>query len=559
MKRRRFFIFSGLLALGLCAAIWIFWFPYSPGSVYRVIPNHAAFVSCHDDLAGRWRLLLDNPVVETGLRFAGVADERRFFESEPGIDELLQLVAGKRTVIAFVPSLGGQPAWILASWMGGYTQFLRWLPRARGVDGMRFEREMIEGGHSIWRIEKRGDGSRGFLSAAAVDGVFVVCLSRDPNAVRHLVHYSEIQPGKGNDFWLDMIGDGEAEDSGWVAPRLTGAASAGIGGISYSTPVISEDSLVAEAEVFSMYAGALKSLQGSRLTLKHRAQFEEVSEMLGASPSALMICPWAIPRAVIGMLAEEETPAMEIIRRYAGEDGLFFLAFMSDEYGGEANDFSVPAVTAGIYIDDCPGVIEEIDDVIDVLNAQYGMALLPRRIELAGTNAVVLDNTKPGLYGNLQHDEKPVMLQINKWLLFSSSSASLSAVLNKTGAADAAGPFLTSKELSGKKVFAEEHKAFAGKINIAGTLSGLRDGFATAYLHLTNTDSEKADEARHLLAKAQYIGALTERLESAIFHVSPQADSFKVGLEVKGKKRDRKDLVAYGSDPFCQTCCSARD
>ncbi len=559
MRRRRFVVFLALLVFGLCVAIWIFWFPYAPGSVYRVIPNHAAFVSRHDDLANRWRLLLDNPVAGTGLKFAGVSEERRFLQSEPGIDELLNLVAGKRTVIAFVPSLGGQPAWILASWMGGYTQFLRWLWGSRGVDGLRFERVRIDGGYNIWRIKKRGESSRGFLSAAAVDGVFVVCLSRDPNAVRHLVHYSEIQPGKGNDFWLDRVGDGTAKDSGWVSAQITGTEFAGMGDLSYSVPFLNEDSMVAEAEVFSLYVSAIQSLQGSRLTLKHHTQVAELSKVLGRAPSALMVCSWAIPRSLIGMLVDEENPVMGMIKRYGGADGLFFLAFMSDEYGGEANDFSVPAVTAGLYIGDGPDVIKEIDHVIDKLNAEYGAALLPRKIEMAGTNAVVLDNTKPGFYGNLQQDEKPVLIQRGRWLLLSSSSVSLSAVLDGAERMDEVEPFLSADELSRTEVFASEDKIFAGKINVAGTLSGLRDGFATAYLHLNNKAPAQANRAKHLLAQTQYIDSLTGRLESALFHVSPEGDSFHIGIEVKGKKRDRENLVACSSDYSCATCCSARD
>jgi len=165
---------------------WIASVPHQPLRLYQAIPHTAIFVSEHDWL-GRALERFRNQSPGGG----GCGRDRRNgggvgrFNSDPVIARWRQRLAAREAVIAYVPALGfqGEPAWIVAAWIGGDSQRLRWNTLFARGSGLR----EVRLGHSstIWIVEtEKSAAQERHLSLALSEGVLLGCLSRDPQGVR---------------------------------------------------------------------------------------------------------------------------------------------------------------------------------------------------------------------------------------------------------------------------------------------------------------------------------------------------------------------------------------
>lgn len=185
MKSKRA-AFVVILLLFIAFVAWrIFHVPYRPEVLLQAVPGSAAFVSEHDDLAARWPELTSNPLIKTlALSFGVDPEEYESFRNDKVVAWIMKRFAGKRTVIAFLPSLGsdGQPAWMLASWGGLQARMLKWGVYSGALGD--FEKQTFHGGRRGWVMRDLGESMSGqFISLAVADGAVLAMLSTHPQAV----------------------------------------------------------------------------------------------------------------------------------------------------------------------------------------------------------------------------------------------------------------------------------------------------------------------------------------------------------------------------------------
>ncbi|MFH1968957.1 MAG: hypothetical protein ABIJ53_01420, partial [Verrucomicrobiota bacterium] len=191
--RRRWLTSCALAFFFIAVTGYLFWMPYDPASLYRAIPANAALVSSHQNLAQHWPQLVTNIWLNP---FVG-AEETSGQTPDPNtllsVSRLIRL-ARRETVLAYLPALGGigKPAWMAATWIGGWSSCVRWAlfwGRWPGINELG-----AFGGRTMWGLQTPlADGQR--LSFACGDGVLLACLAPDPAAIRYvLMAYDGLTP-----------------------------------------------------------------------------------------------------------------------------------------------------------------------------------------------------------------------------------------------------------------------------------------------------------------------------------------------------------------------------
>ena len=194
MKWWRTLAFIFVLLLFVAFSVWrVLWSPYQVEALYAAVPAHAIFVSEHARLAERWPVWSQHPLVRSIVTGLGVeARDAERVARAPGTQALLNRLAPLNTVVAYVPSLGrrGEPAWVLATWVGMQGQLMRWGFYNKLL--ANFEQRTFSGGRQGW-VQEHLPGSRSDqkLSLAVVQGVLIACVSAEPEAVALLMRRVE--------------------------------------------------------------------------------------------------------------------------------------------------------------------------------------------------------------------------------------------------------------------------------------------------------------------------------------------------------------------------------
>ena len=199
---------------------WVFYVPYDSRAILRAIPSNAAYVSVHENLAGRWSEVSASPLLRSLAFGAGVSGTNlNAILADPETTKWLDKLAGKQVAIAYVPSLADTrcEAWLFSCWIGGFSQRLRWYASLGWVK--EFKRCEKSGRQQIWSMYVPGLRGNLKVSVAVSEGVLMGCVSQIPQGVRYMIESFDgsrpvVMDGKATDsslFWKSA-----SPDRGWV-------------------------------------------------------------------------------------------------------------------------------------------------------------------------------------------------------------------------------------------------------------------------------------------------------------------------------------------------------
>ncbi len=435
MKSRPF-VFAILVALFLAFCVWrMAWFPYHAEALYAAIPPHAMFVSEHGALAGRWPLWVGHPLVRSVALALGVPRKTMDdLAGDPGTRAVLDRLAARNTVTAYLPNFGrtGQPAWIVASWVGVQGQFLRWGFYKSFLSD--FESRTFSAGRKGWRfIDRQGVLGGQSMSFAVTEGVLLGCLSAEPDGVTALVE--RVERGVGFPAALQshpLPGDGVTLDR-MLFGELNGDAQEDGVGVWSCTLALQADAQ-ASGTVFSVMPplAMLGADAGG-------AVVAGLAHVLRDTPGALMIGPNEL------LETAGELPAIgpnvrvfwDHLKPLTPPQGRMFVGLAQPAYSGRVMGFKVATLMIGLQLADPAAVEATIGAALDAFNAQFHTTLIRRAIESEGTWVTTLESVRRGPLSGLGDGERPSYAVSGDWLVVSSSGEALTRMLTVPDESDA--------------------------------------------------------------------------------------------------------------------------
>ena len=431
MIRRRSPLFWLLtLACVALAVWWILAVPYTPRHLYRVIPAHATFVSAHHDLASRWDTFSKNPLTQSLFSSLGIKPaELEEFGKDADSAYWLKRLASREIVLAHVPVLGdrGDPVWMFASWLGGDSQRLRWSLMLGRVPG--FVRQAPYRGRFSWLVKDASLAPDDSLTIAFVEGMLVGCLSRDPSVIHDLLDtYDGLLPALADKTDFPSSGpwcsDPQAPDRGWVnLANLNPRAAFDPAALSYEFTSLTPQGVAGQACGEDPFQFAQ--------TATTKARTRGLEDVLGDYPLAVGI---AHAKMMLPLIEGPDNPAWlrifgEVIREQKSDS--IMVAVLGDEFSARFKGLKVPALIAGIPVEDSTNTLAWMRQTLDRLNAKYRWGLIPREVYAKGSTVYAVENTASNFYSALTLEEKPAYAIHGEWLLISSNLGSLSALLGR--------------------------------------------------------------------------------------------------------------------------------
>ena len=326
-----------------------------------------------------------------------------------------------------MPVLGdtGKPVWVFASWLGGDSQRLRWSLLLQRVPG--FIRMSPYRGRFCWVVKDSSVRSDELLTISFVEGMLVGCLSRDPSAIHDVLDtYDGLLPALADKADFPSSGpwcaDPQAADRGWVnLAGLNPQASFDPSALSYEFTALTPSGVAGQAcgeDPFRFAQTATTKVKTSGL-----------EDLLGNLPLAIGLVH---SQMVLPMIEGSGSPAWlrifgEVIRDQKA--GSIMVAVLGDEFSGRIKGIKVPAVIAGIPVDDSTNTLAWMKQALDRLNAKYRWGLIPREVYANGSTVFAIENTASNFYSTLTLEEKPAYAICGEWLLLSSNLGSLSSLV----------------------------------------------------------------------------------------------------------------------------------
>ena len=504
MKRRRPLFWVILAAFVILAVWWVFTLPYQPERLYRAVPSMASFVSDHHHVARRWRDMAANPCVRSLLGGAGVTPAQiDQVMQDPAIERLVQAVAPRHTMVAYVPAYGlTAPSWVVASWIGWRAQLLRW----GWLDGQLagFQKDRLADGTRAWILQRRVGAQHLRVSLSVVDGVLLVCVGRDPTGVRRSV--ARLRRGvpmtAGLQAWLRE--ERPADDRGWVRWLHRGAAGRRYVVMHYALTNVDAGAVRGWVDL----PGEVPAL-GAPWSVTAAVRESSVGRLLGKAPDTLVVAPVAEVLPWLGSGgAEGQVTVPGLLSGLVRADGPLVAALCGGDYSGRVMGLRVPSLLVAARARDAASVLDAVTDAVDRLNAQEGWTMLARRIETDARTLVVLESAQEDMYSSLGEHERLVFTEEDGWLVFATNIDALERVLQD---APAAGDALRWQVAMG----AGEGTGYAWS-DLAESGKAVRNALAVYSLALAVGDSSGSaptrktlDEIREWIVSLQALGTGT--------------------------------------------------
>jgi hypothetical protein len=546
MNIRRAAFWTLLILFAALLFWWATFIPYRPDRLYSAIPHTAVWVGEQARLAQRWPELAAHPLVRHGAALAGVSSEEwEKFAADPALSRWRARLAGRSTVCAYVPALGNQrePAWICASWIGGYSQRLRW--QTAFLRNTEFRPIRLERGRTIWLVTPKATRfpRERFLSLALAEGMLLGCYSRDPAGVRFVLEQCESEAGSVNVIAAGTLRRAEAlwghpaADRGWFflppqeaaslprlvayrldltdrrAARCTFATESPWRGLSQPCAPGAAQTLAGVwdgAPVIVAHASwdFWASLLASVLSQKQLADLSKFIEGAGEIQS---------PQVAIGLLRDE----------YSGRIRSLFKGLL----GAIARGLKVPTLIVAVETGAHPlQMYRHIKDALDILNSRHGWGLIPHEMPTESQSIMTVEETSANnAYRRFEADERIGYVCVSNWLILASNAGALRKIMNQPvrGAApnDAgpapAAPWIAAGATAGGWC---EAQPASGIIQNALSVATLLFAFQAPQ---TATGIRSAmEEFRRALAILAPIQTVTLRAEP------PQAGAIRISLEL---------------------------
>jgi hypothetical protein len=231
-----------------------------------------------------------------------------------------------------------------------------------------------------------------------------------------------------------------------------------------------------------------------------------MGRFLADAPDAVLIAPYAY---LAPLLAEPSSPRLagalhRSLRAVAEEDGLVVVSLFGAEYSGRILGMKVPALMVAVKMRDATNALRVATSTVDELNAQFGWGLISRRVEAGKAVAphqnqpfterslIVLDSSRPGIYGSLKTEEKPAFAAKSGWLIFCTNMGTLENLVNRESAFSNAPP----QECRWEKGLALPRTAAYTWMNLGSTGQALRNAIAVYSLVLIAENTEGSAKTR---------------------------------------------------------------
>lgn len=500
-------VFAGL------AVWWALVVPHRPEDLYRAIPANAAFVVSMTDPASRWDDLAGAPLVRVAAASAGLPPEQlERLGADPGSRAWIDRLASREVVIGYVPSLGysGRPAWVMAAWIGGLSQRLRWGLQARRGSGLTAVDRGSTGAFWTCRPDWLAPGL--FLSFALREGIALACVSSDPHAVRYLIaahDRSPRVPSAASAGVRAMAGGlkpvADAADWGWATSEAWPGWHAGpdLAAFGWQELTATTMDLSVRAEWGTSWRGELETDGRDSLAARLaglaegwvRVPFETVDSWARSPASPV----WLYDAAPFLRAAAGETRAPVLIAVYGGDYGGRLRSLFGGGISQVIKGLKVPTLVVAMPIGDPARCRAALVELLDRMNARYRSGLIPRAAGAAGAMSfVAVEDTGAGPYSRFEPDEQVAIgIADEGWLVVASNLDALRriAVAAQTRPREAGGGDAWTR-------LAEEPAAAAGWFDLVRFGETARGTLAAASLALLMQDSSDTRQTRQRLAEA---------------------------------------------------------
>ena len=419
MKIKKQTIFRFLVIVYMLSVLWwMFGFPYDAGLLYAPVPDNSVFISEHNHLSGRLDEIMEHPIAMKAMKEFGVD-----FETVSEWTDQLKFLAGRKTVLALSEEMMGinGPVCIISSWIGSKSILARAFLLFSGNRG--FRKAAGENGIPVWVQEGRGEGGKN-VSFALHNGVAVICLSRDPAGIFRVVRHMVPRINRDVPFMSHLLNErtgindvrqkrkhySDVFSAQWM---VSGRSRREF--VSLCTDLGKDD--VIEGELRSslnVSAGAGKI--GSD-------EIVQISSILGGREDGILVVPTDILSDIMTWFNCPSRTVLMInrIRAMAVDGGSFFLAMFGGERAGKVYDMPAPSIVAGTKLRKPDNWIEQVQDLVDDINARLGTSfILCRRItddiELVAVESASAENFQMFIKG-----EGLAFGLIDGYLLFATS------------------------------------------------------------------------------------------------------------------------------------------
>lgn len=420
-------LLAGVLAAG--CVWWVLHVPYQPQRLFRAVPAQATFVSRHKELGQRWDQVYANPLIVSLFMTAGVKPSvLREWADDPEIRRWFDRLAGRDAVVAYLPPRysHGDPTWIVASWLGGGSQRLRW--QLSWQKPKEFIRREAHHGHVFWRVMTQDIEPGMVLTVALVEGMLIGCLSdSEERMIEVLDTWDGLYPSlegraKHSSFMPAHMSTG-VWDAVWMESAGFTGWKRGKHPVGLEFYEITRTSLACRAYALGAQAPRADST----------GDWPALARLLGEAPIAIASfpLPW-----LIRMSGEDIGVWQGVLLRLANdqESQIAVLALLGNDFAGRLAGIRVPAAVVAIPLAHPDQAAQQLREELDFVNARSRWGLIPYPWQRVGeTEIVVIEGTGQNLYASLPPDEKPAYAVSGSWLLCASQAHVLRRLLSPQG------------------------------------------------------------------------------------------------------------------------------
>ncbi len=413
----------------LTSVWWVLTVPFMPERIYGVIPASVTFFSEHKKIVERWSSLTQNPILLNLLNATGIDEEeiRTLRQNPPNI---LNRLISERLILALhpSPSFSRQPTWILASWLGGYSQILRgWLSLASWGGRHPFSGCQQVGtysGHVVWEVKNSIDSLSPYIYFSIAEGLLLACLSDTPQTIKYLLDvYDGLHPSLADNPSprFKTCTTSTALDKGWIKSDIRDYKGPNI---SFRIDTLHKELL--EGTVCMEDHGWLPPIAHA-----NPIKINELDRILGDVPLLTLLADG--PFWVDLLEKQFQTPWSGILRELKQHQSLgsVMIALFGGEYGGTFKQFPLPGLVMGIQMTDKEALHKTIDSIIDRLNAEKQWGLIKSETKIKGWPYFSIEGTANNFYSTFNDKERFAYTLFKGWFLLASNTETLKKIIQR--------------------------------------------------------------------------------------------------------------------------------
>ncbi len=420
MRRGRLVPVWLLSAAFMAAAVWwILYVPHRPERLYRAIPSDVKFLSAHKNLAGRWDELTRNPLVASALSAWGVSgQDLEAARTNADFRIWLERLTSDETLVAYAPKLAstGEPALILASWIGPRSQRLRWALNSGRVPG--FTKVYDHAGHRVWLADRSvlGIKTPHILTVSIAEGMIFATLSSRVASMADVLNAYDGERTSVASGGLEIPASrNPSPDAGWYRTRTNLR-------VDFSFASVSAKGFVARVDL-PWSSGP----EGANAP----ASLDELTAIWGDAPVARLVFD---RRTVVWWLARLNSQPWLTIRRYLSDfdSKRVVLAVLRDDYDTRWMGIKVPTLMVATDVSSETSGAARVEYMLDDLNSRHRWGLITRPLRCENrTVQAVMSTTADTTYSRWPLSDQAAYFFAGRWMVLASNVGSLTNLLQR--------------------------------------------------------------------------------------------------------------------------------